>query len=117
MGIYPKLRALFDAVLAEGPEFALSRERRVALAALGGGAQSDNITPPELGAYVTKVAHHAYQVTDAQVSALRDNGLTEAEIYEATVITAVGAGWSRMEAVRRALAAAPTPLGKGAVTR
>jgi alkylhydroperoxidase family enzyme len=53
------------------------------------------------------VARHAYRVTDEDVAGLLSAGLSEEAVFEATIATAVGAGWARMEAVLRALRGAP----------
>lgn len=47
---------------------------------------------------------HAYRVTDADVEALREGGLSEDEIFELTVSVAVASGLDRLEAGLRALA-------------
>lgn len=51
-----------------------------------------------LGPYVEKVARHAYQVTDEDISALRQAGYSEDQLFEATVSAALGAGLVRLEA-------------------
>lgn len=53
--------------------------------------------PDPLGAYLRKVMSHAYQVTDADVDALRAAGYSEDQIFEATVCAAVGVGLSQLE--------------------
>jgi alkylhydroperoxidase family enzyme len=53
--------------------------------------------PARLAGYVEKVRRHAYQVTDADVAALREAGCSEDQIFEATVCTALGAGLGRLE--------------------
>jgi alkylhydroperoxidase family enzyme len=58
--------------------------------------------PDEVAAYVTKVHRHAYEVTDQDVAALRDSGLSEDQIFELTIAAAVGAGMSRLDAARAA---------------
>jgi alkylhydroperoxidase family enzyme len=59
--------------------------------------------PPGLDDWVTKAHEHAYDVTDADVAALRRAGYSEDAIFEATVAAAVGAGLARFEAGVRAL--------------
>jgi alkylhydroperoxidase family enzyme len=49
------------------------------------------------------VRRHAYRVTDEDVVELRRRGLSEDEIFELTVATAVSAGLERLEAGLRAL--------------
>jgi alkylhydroperoxidase family enzyme len=58
--------------------------------------------PEALRAYVDKVAHHAYKVTDGDLDALKQAGYSEDAIFEITLSAALGASRSRME---RALAA------------
>jgi alkylhydroperoxidase family enzyme len=56
-----------------------------------------NEPPEQLAGYVEKVANRAFEVTDNDVAALREQGYSEDEIFEATVSTALGAGLSRLE--------------------
>jgi alkylhydroperoxidase family enzyme len=53
---------------------------------------------PELVSYLEKVRAGAYMVTDADVEALKAAGLTEDEIFEATVTVALGEGLRRLDA-------------------
>src|SRR5262249_13224402 len=67
-------------------------------AALGGrlaGATAE--LPAALGAYVDKVARHAYKVTDDDVAALQQAGYSLDAIFEVTLSAALGAGMSRLE--------------------
>lgn len=59
--------------------------------------------PPALRPYLEKVALHAYRITDEDVEALKQAGLTEDQIFEATVAAAVGAGLERLRAGLAAL--------------
>lgn len=59
--------------------------------------------PEAARGYVETVRRHAYRVTDRQVEELRAAGLSEDEIFELTVATAVGAGLERLEAGLAAL--------------
>lgn len=52
--------------------------------------------PPVLLPYLEKVAYQAHTVTDEDVEALKKAGLSEDQIYEATVAAAVGAGLKRL---------------------
>jgi hypothetical protein len=52
--------------------------------------------PAGLASYVDKVAIEAYKVTDKDVEALKQSGLSEDEIFEVTVATALGAGLERL---------------------
>jgi alkylhydroperoxidase family enzyme len=54
-------------------------------------------------AYLEKVRLHAYRVTDGDVEALLASGLSEDEIFEATVAVAVAAGLARFDAGLRTL--------------
>jgi len=67
-------------------------------------SQPDREQPEAARAYVDKVRLDAWRVTDADVEALRAAGLSEDEIYEATVAAAVSAGLDRLEAGLRTLA-------------
>ena len=57
-----------------------------------------------LEAYVAKVKDRAYSITDADVEAVKDAGVSEDEIFERTVAVAVQEG-------RRRIAAAEGVLG------
>jgi alkylhydroperoxidase family enzyme len=60
-------------------------------------AQPDRPAPPEFADYLDKVRDEAYQVTDADVQALKDAGFSDDEIFEQTVAAAVAAGLHRLE--------------------
>ena len=53
--------------------------------------------------YLEKVRTGAYAITDADVQALKDAGLSEDEIFELTVAAAVGEGRRRWDAAERAI--------------
>jgi alkylhydroperoxidase family enzyme len=53
---------------------------------------------PRLEAYLAKVRTAAYQVTDADVQALKDAGVSEDEIFEQTVAAAISEGLRRLDA-------------------
>jgi len=59
-------------------------------------AQTGDV-PPNLKAYVEKVAKHAYKVTDNDVEALKQAGYSEDAIFEITVSASVGAANARLE--------------------
>ena len=59
--------------------------------------------PDALGSYVEKVARHAYQVTDEDITALRQAGYSEDQLFEVTVSAALGAGLARLDAGLSAL--------------
>jgi len=52
----------------------------------------------ELGPYLNKVRSGAFRVTDSDVDALKQAGLSEDEIFEATVTAAIGEGLRRLDA-------------------
>ena len=54
--------------------------------------------PPELTPYLDKVRNRAYTVTDSDVEGLGAAGVTEEEIFEHTVATAVAEGLRRLDA-------------------
>ena len=67
------------------------------LRALAGAAPA----PAEaLAPYLEKVGTCAYTVTDADVDALKQAGVSEDEIFEATVSVAIGEGLRRLDAAR-----------------
>jgi hypothetical protein len=53
--------------------------------------------------WVDKVARHAYKTLPAEVTALRDEGLSEDEIFELTVAAAYGAARGRYDQALTAL--------------
>jgi alkylhydroperoxidase family enzyme len=67
------------------------------VARLHAAAQPEGAVPAAAAAYVEKVRTGAYTVTDADVEALEAAGLSEDEIFELTVSTAVGVGVGRLE--------------------
>jgi alkylhydroperoxidase family enzyme len=77
----------------------LDREVRKAIAEEGAGGE----IPPALLPYLDKVSHRAYSVTDEDVAALKQSGLSEDQIFEATVTAAFGAGLKRLRAGLAAL--------------
>lgn len=66
---------------------------------------SDAGSPPEvMQPYLEKVRTGAYRVTDGDVDELKRAGVTEDEIFEATVAVAIAEGLRRLDAARRVLA-------------
>ena len=53
---------------------------------------------PRLAGYLEKVHTAAYKVTDADVQALKDAGVSEDEIFEQTVAAAISEGLRRLDA-------------------
>jgi alkylhydroperoxidase family enzyme len=70
------------------------------LRALAAAAQPPR---PELEPYLAKVRARAATVTDADVEALKRAGLTEDEIFEATVTVAIQEGLRRLDAATEAI--------------
>ena len=72
--------------------------------------------PGLLGEYVRRVRHCAWEITDADIEALRGADYEEDQIFEATVCAALGAGLARLkqglavlhQAVRHAAAGSTT---------
>jgi alkylhydroperoxidase family enzyme len=58
---------------------------------------------PRLASYLEKVRERAYAVTDADVERLKDAGVSEDEIFEQTVATAIAEGLRRYDAAERAI--------------
>ncbi len=56
--------------------------------------------PPDarLAAYLEKVRAHAYKVTDAEVQALKEAGVSEGGIFEQTDAAAISEGLRRLDA-------------------
>jgi hypothetical protein len=73
------------------------------IAHLREAAQPDRPAPADFAAYLEKVRHHAYEVTDRDVDALKRAGHSEDEIFEHTVSAAVVAGLERLEAGLRSM--------------
>lgn len=59
--------------------------------------------PEAMDGYLEKVRRHAYRVTDADVEALKEAGLSEDEIFEQTVAAAIGEGLRRLDAAERVI--------------
>jgi alkylhydroperoxidase family enzyme len=65
-------------------------ELRAVVAATGGA-------PVAMDAYLEKVRTCAYAITDAEVDALKDAGVSEDEIFEQTVAAAIAQGLERLD--------------------
>lgn len=91
-----KMRRVVEAVL-DGPG-ELDPSVRKAIAGEGGGE-----IPLALLPYLEKVAHQAWTMTNKDIQALRRAGLSEDQIFEATVSAALGAGLERLRAGLAAL--------------
>jgi alkylhydroperoxidase family enzyme len=86
------LKDLWQAATA-GPG-ALAADDRLAIA-------EGRKAPVELAGYVATVRASAYKVTDEDVARLQQAGLSDEQIFEATVAAAVGAGFDRLKAMER----------------
>jgi alkylhydroperoxidase family enzyme len=60
-------------------------------------AASVPVAPEAMTDYLGKVRERAYTVTDADVAALKEHGLSEDEIFEQTVAVAIGEGLRRLD--------------------
>ena len=69
------------------------------LRALAAGADPSVVLAP----YLAKVHERAYTVTDDDVAALKRAGVTEDEIFEATVYAAIAEGLRRLDAARQVI--------------
>jgi hypothetical protein len=65
-------------------------------------SQADQLAP-EVERYLSKVALHAYKVTDQDIEALKTAGYDEDAIFELTLSAALGAGMARLECGMAAL--------------
>jgi alkylhydroperoxidase family enzyme len=54
--------------------------------------------PADMTPYLEKVRNGAYSITDEDVDALKKAGFSEDEIFEQTVVTAIGEGLRRLDA-------------------
>jgi alkylhydroperoxidase family enzyme len=54
--------------------------------------------PADMTPYLEKVRNGAYAITDEDVDALKNAGVSEDEIFEQTVVTAIGEGLRRLDA-------------------
>ena len=71
---------------------------------LRAGVDALPAAPAALGAYLEKVRTRAVTVTDADVEALKADGLPEDVIFEQTVAVAVREGLRRLAAAERVIA-------------
>jgi hypothetical protein len=81
-------RRLVEAVLST-PGDTPAEQRRAAL--------ERATAPGQLGPYVSKVARHAYKITDTDVAQLRQAGHSDDSLFEITVAAAVGAAVYRLD--------------------
>lgn len=95
-----KLQRLVESALEGSGELSPGVRRAIA-------EERPGEVPPALLPYLDKVANRAWTVTDEDVQALLRAGLSEDQIFEATVAAAVGAGLKRQRAGLAALGEPP----------
>lgn len=93
------VRRLQEAVLGESgvTEPSLRKAVEARAAGLSGRAGRSENVPPALTPFVDKVARRAFEVTRADVEALRRAGYSEDAIFETMASAALGAGLGRLE--------------------
>lgn len=91
-----RIRELWDAVLTGPGHLDFDRRRAIARRSTD-PPEAAAVGPDELARYVDKVARQAYRVTSDDVVALREAGLSEDQIFEATIVAAVAASRVRLE--------------------
>jgi hypothetical protein len=84
--------------ILEGAGEASPSERRAAF-------NNSGVAEP-LGALVNKVARHAYRVTDEEINAVKQSGLSEEQVFEIVVCAAIGQASRQYNAALAALEAA-----------
>ena len=67
------------------------------IAELRATAAAVSPAPAAMSSYLTKVHERAYTITDADVEALKEAGLSEDEIFEQTVAAALAEGLRRLD--------------------
>jgi alkylhydroperoxidase family enzyme len=93
-----QIKHLIDSVLA-GPGHADPALRQAVAARaseLSGGGKAAQTLPDPLGAWVEKVAKHAYKTLDSDVETLKQS-YSEDQIFELTIAAATGAAHTRFE--------------------
>lgn len=93
-------RVLIDGVLSSPGETnsKLRCEVEAQAAQLSGRASSQTSQVSDaLERYTTKVARHAYKITDQDIATLKEAGYSEDAIFELTLSAALGAGMARLE--------------------
>jgi hypothetical protein len=87
---------LLDKIL-HGPGAASKTLRRAVLERPQQLRTQSRDLPAPVAHYVDTVARHAYKITDADVTALRQAGHSDDAIFEITVAAAVGAAFHRLD--------------------
>src|SRR5262245_5008300 len=93
-----KRRSALIARILEGDGRASREQRRSAF-------DNEGVSNP-LRTLIDKVAKHAYQVTDEDVAAAKESGLSEDQIFEVVICAAVGQATRQYVTAVAALAAA-----------
>ena len=93
-----KARKALTSRILEGNGNASSSERRAAF-------KNSGLAEPA-GTLVDKVAKHAYRVTDEDIAAARESGLSEDQVFEIVVCAAIGEATRQYDAALAALEAA-----------
>jgi hypothetical protein len=99
MARFAALRELLESTVLRGPASVPASDRQRAATA------PDALDGPR-GRYCAQVASDATGVTDADVAAMRAQGLGDVEIFEYTVAAAVGRARQQLDAALAALGAA-----------
>jgi alkylhydroperoxidase family enzyme len=99
-----KARMILEKRVLEGQGDASVAVRRDAF-------QNSGLAGP-LGTLVDKVARHAYQVSDEDIAAARESGLSENQVFEIVVCAAIGQATRQYDTAVAALEAAANPSGK-----
>jgi alkylhydroperoxidase family enzyme len=99
------LRSALEADAHTTPALRSAVEARAAAHARG-TQQIPDVIPVELHHYVDTVARHAWKVTDADVTALKQAGFSEDAIFEITVCAALGAATGRLRQAYNAMTGA-----------
>jgi alkylhydroperoxidase family enzyme len=97
---------LVDAVLHGAGETSFELRQTVEkYAASLSGYSVENAEPvlSSLHSYITKVALHAYRITERDIDSLRIAGLSEDAIFELTLSAALGAGIARLQVGLKAM--------------
>ena len=97
MGNIHDYRKALIARIVDGDGKSSSQQRRAAFEGTG---------PEPARPLVEKVAKHAYKVTDEDVAAAKAAGLTEDQVFELVVCTAIGEANRQLETALAALDAA-----------
>ena len=91
------MKHLLTAILGTGkssPDIRKSIFTKVEQETLGLNAQK--LAPQPLETFTSKIAHHAYKITDRDITHLKEEGFTEDQIFELAVTAAVSAGATRL---------------------